>query len=131
MLYMGIPPPEILAHHAACLGLTTLAFVEPPSLPCSAVFVTMTTILELGSLGTSLGQQNPSHAWISNSGLGLMTTSNLLGAALSFWFSTAFEGGNKLARSTISAAGVFGLMGLRQFFEMARWTAHKGGRSGK
>lgn len=91
----------------------------------------MTTILEIGSLGTSLGQQNPTHSFVSNLSVVTMTCSNAVGVALAcYWQSKAFNGqGVRMIRSVLSVVGVVALMGLRQFFELKRWKGQRASAS--
>lgn len=118
---LTIPMTAVLyAHHILCLMLVVLSLAEYPT-PCSAVFTTVTCVLEVGSLGLSLHRQYPANMPLSTVSMLLMTVSNFGAAALALWYGLYFERATSLVgRWALPVLGWM-LMAARQQLEWARW----------
>lgn len=118
---LTIPMTAVLyAHHVVCLILVVLSLTEYPT-PCSAVFTTITCILEIGSCGLSLHRQFPTIMALSTASMLLMTASNTGAAALALWYGLRFERVTSLVgRWALPVIGWL-MMAARQQLEWVRW----------
>ena len=113
----------LYAHHVVCMLLILSSLFEFPTPSSSAVFITITCVLELGSCALNLHHLFPTDQLLNHMSMIIMSVSNTGAALLALWYGLYFEHATTmLQRWLVPVVGGF-LIASRQHLEWVRWKA--------